>query len=269
MTDANPTIRARAGRALTRFFVFVLLVAMAGGIGFLLSILNAHTYSLKVLDGKLTVYKGKMFPIGADPFRPSDSRLADAYAPIPLEGRAAGSLEGQRFTDRDDLDRALFTFLKDLADPKVDSDDPKKVDDGIALLSRMEKLSGITDDQRAALGRMKAEVAFDQAKLQLDEARRLIANALAQLKLAAESRTRHAENAHQMVSEVEPAAKQLEEVLRTAVHTTAIQGEDGSEEREPTPMPAAPVQRLPAPTTPAPAPQPAPMQPAPSTSDGQ
>ena len=267
MTEANPTIRARAGRALTRFFVFVLLLAMAGGIAFLLSLLNAHTYSLKVLDGKLTIYKGKMVPIGADPYRPSDSRLADAYAPIPLEGHAAGSLDGERFTDRDDLDRALFTFLKEQADPKVDSDDPKKVDDGIALLSRMEKLSGITDDQRAALGRLEAEVAFDQAKLQLDQARRLIASALAQLKLAADSQTRHAQNAHQMVTEVEPAAKQLEEVLRRAVHTTAVQGDDTGVPEEaapaptPVPVPTPPVQKTPAPMAPAPQPA-APTSPA-------
>jgi hypothetical protein len=231
---------SRAGRAIGRFFIFLLLLGMAGGIGFLLSVLNAHTYTLQVVDGKLTVYKGKLLPLGSDPYRPNDARLADAYAPIPLDGKSADSMLNERFTDRDELDRALFTFMKDQADPKVVSDEPKVVDEGIALMSRMEKLSGITEDQRASLQRMEAEVAFDQAKIRLDQARQLIANALTQLKLAADSSTRHSQAAHQMVSAIEPAAQQLEEVLRTAVHTTATQET------------TAPAATAPAPAVPAP-----------------
>jgi hypothetical protein len=223
MDSYATTPNKSAGRAFVRFLVVLLLLGMAGGIGFLLSQINAHTYTLEVLDGKLTVFKGKLLPYGADPYRPSDPRLADAYAPIALEGKSAEGLLTERFTDRDELDRALFTFLKDVADPKVTSDDPKAVDQGIGLLARMEKLSGITEDQRGALQRMQAEVAFDQAKIRLDQARQLIAGALSELKVAADSSTRHSQAAHQMVSSIEPAAKALEESLRTAVHTTALQ----------------------------------------------
>jgi hypothetical protein len=210
---------SRAGRAFTRLIVILIVLALFGAVAFLLSQLNARTYSLEAVDGKLVVMKGKLLPLGSDPFRPSDPRMADAYAPIPLEGRSPGALATQRFTDRDELDRALFAFLKDSASAKIASDDPKSLNDGLGMLQRMEKLAGITEDQRATLKRMEAEVAFDQARMKLDDARRLIASAVEQLKLAADSRTRHAEAAHEMVSEVEPAANQFEQVLRRAVHT--------------------------------------------------
>jgi|GEM_PF-267933 len=230
----------RAGRAFSRLLIVLIVLALFGAVAFLLSQLNARTYSLQIVDGKLQVMKGKLLPMGADPYHPSDPRLADAYAPIPLEGRSPGELLTQRFTDRDDLDRALFAFLKDNADAKIASDDPKALGDGLGLLQRMEKLAGITEGQRSTLKRMEAEVAFDQAKMKLDDARREIATALEQLKLAADSKTRHAEAAHQMVSELEPAAHTFVEVLRHAVHTLGAvpPGEQETPETN-TPQPAS------------------------------
>jgi hypothetical protein len=250
----------RASRAFSRLLITLIVLALFGAVAFLLSQLNARTYSLQVQGGKLLVMKGKLLPMGADPYRPSDARLADAYAPIELEGRTPGELLTQRFTDRDELDRALFTFLKDSADAKIASDDPKSLGDGLGLLQRMEKLSGITEGQRSTLKRMEAEVAFDQAKLKLDDARKEIASALEQLKLAADSQTRHAEAAHQMVSELEPAANHFVEVLRHAVHMLggAPQGVQETPGREETPpsMGSGDAGAQPSPAQlPAPAPQ--------------
>ena len=60
------------------------------------------TYVDKIVQMRrhLVVMKGRMLPTGAAPFRPGDARLADAYAPIPLEGRDVSSLMEQRFTER-------------------------------------------------------------------------------------------------------------------------------------------------------------------------
>lgn len=258
----------RASRAFSRLLITLVVLALFGAVAFLLSQLNARTYTLQVLNGKLTVMKGKLLPVGADPYRPSDARLADAYAPIELEGRTPGELLNQRFTDRDELDRALFTFLKDSADAKIASDDPRALGEGLGLLQRMEKLSGITEGQRSTLKRMEAEVAFDQAKLKLDDARREIASAMEQLKLAADSQTRHSEAAQQMVSELAPAANRFVEVLRHAVHmlggtpqgvpeapgleAPAPQPSAGTGQRpQPTPAPSQPAQK---PSAPAPSP---------------
>ena len=51
---------------------------LLGAVGFLLSRLNARTFTLQQQDGKLLVMKGRMLPLGAEPYRPSDPALAAA-----------------------------------------------------------------------------------------------------------------------------------------------------------------------------------------------
>ncbi|KFE72248.1 hypothetical protein [Hyalangium minutum] len=209
-----------AMRALTRLVVTLLVLAMAGAVVFLLSQLNARTFTLEVESNHLLVMKGRMLPWGAVPFRPSDPGLADTYAPIPLEGHdVPRSVLEQRYTERDELDRALFSQLEALARPRIASDEPRRVERGVYYLRRAERLTGLSEEQRTSLKQMLAEVAYYQARQKMDDARKLIAEALAQLKLAAGADTRHARSANQMLTEVGPAADKLEEALRNAVHT--------------------------------------------------
>ena len=249
----------RARRTFVRFFVLVSILALGAGVVFLLSQLNARTYTLAVENGQLMVMKGRSLPVGALPFRPSDPRLADTYAPIPLENHDASSLVQQRFTERDDLDRALFPLLEMLAKARITSDEPERVEQGVYYLRRAQKLSGLTEEQRLSVQQMTSDVAYYQARQKLEDARKQIAEALTQLQVAAESQNKNARSANQMLTTVGPAARQLEEALRTAVHTQ-------SAPREPAPTPAqpqAPAQQPPAqqqPTTPAPTDTQAPVQ---------
>jgi hypothetical protein len=240
-------------RALTRLLVTLLVLALGGAVAFLLSQLNARTFTLAVESGHLVVMKGRMLPWGAAPFRPSDVGLADTYAPIPLETYdVPQSLLMQRYTERDELDRALFTQLEALARPRIASDEPQRIERGVYYLRRAERLTGISEEQRASLKRMQAEVAYYQARQKMDDARRLITEALAQLRLASESDNRHARTAHQMLTLVEPATTTLEEALRKAVHTLSA---PPSRDAQP-----------PAPATPGP--QPSPQAPGPQGLDG-
>ncbi len=219
MSSTSDSLGRRAGRAFTRLVVTLLVLALVGAVGFLLSRLNARTFTLQQTDGKLLILKGRMLPMGSEPYRPSDPALAEAYAPIDLMGGSAAGLDGGKFEERDAMDRALFGLLEGLARPKLVSDDPAVLAQGLQLLSRMEKLGGISDEQRRTLKALEAEVAFFQARSGLDQARRDIAQALTQLRLAAESGGRHARPAHRMLAAVEPAAAALEEALRRAVYT--------------------------------------------------
>jgi hypothetical protein len=92
----------------------------------------------------------------------------------------------------------------------------------------MQKLGGITDEQRKTLRSLEAEVAFFQARTRLDQARRDIAEAVTQLRLAADSGGRHARAAHRMLGAVEAAGRALEEALRRAVYTLDSDAADGS-----------------------------------------
>jgi hypothetical protein len=219
MSSTSDSLGRRAGRAFTRLVVTLVVLGLIGAVGFLLSQLNARTFTLQQQDGKLLVMKGRMLPMGSEPYRPSEPALAAAYAPFDLLGGTAAGLEGARFEERDAMDRALFQLLEGLARPRLVSDDSAALSQGLVALGRMQKLGGITDEQRKTLRSLESEVAFFQARTRLDQARRDIAEAVSQLRISADSGTRHARAAHRMLAAVEPAATALEEALRRAVYT--------------------------------------------------
>jgi hypothetical protein len=228
MPSTTDSFGRRAGRAFTRLVVTLVVLALLGVVGLLLSQLNARTFTLQAQDGKLLVMKGRMLPLGSETYRPSDPLLAASYAPIDLLGGGAAGLDGARFDERDALDRALFQFLEGLARPRLVSDDPAILQQGLVALVRMQKLGGVTDEQRRTLKSLESEVAFFQARTRLDQARREVAEALTQLRLASDSGGRHARPAHRMLSAVEPAATALEEALRRAVYTLDSDTPDGT-----------------------------------------
>jgi hypothetical protein len=234
MPSTTDSFGRRAGRAFTRLVVTLVVLALLGVVGLLLSQLNARTFTLQAQDGKLLIMKGRMLPLGSEPYRPSDPVLAASYAPIDLLGGGAAGLDGARFEERDALDRALFQFLEGLARPRLVSDDPAILQQGLLALARMQKLGGITDEQRRTLRSLESEVAFFQARTRLDQGRRDIAEALTQLRLAADSGSRHARAAHRMLSAVEPASNALEEALRRAVYTLDSDAADGTAPTSPT-----------------------------------
>jgi hypothetical protein len=222
MASSTPSsFGQRAGHAFRRLMVTVLVLALAGVVCVLLAKDNARTYSLKVESGKLTVQKGRMLPWGTALYRPADPSLTEVYAPIDLGGATVAVVETERFDDRDELDRALFRILEQAARPKLLSDDTRVVAEGMALLRRMDRLQGASDDQRRTLRGLQLEVAYDQARIRFEDARRALSEGLQQLRIAADSPSRRARTAHAMLIKVEPAATALEDVLRQAVVTLA------------------------------------------------
>ncbi|MFE8600554.1 IF-2 protein [Archangium violaceum] len=220
----RPGFGRRATSAFTRLLVTLLILGLGGSVAFLLSQLNARTFTLAQENGQLVVMKGRLLPTGAAPYRPGDARLADAYAPLSTEGRDVSALLEQRFTEREELDRALFPVLEGLARPRVQSDDPAVLEKGLYFLRRAELLSGLTEEQRRTLETMKADVAFFQARQKLEQARRDVTEALTQLKIASESRNRNTQRANQMLSVVGPAAQALEKALRAVDASLAEAG---------------------------------------------
>src|SRR5258708_20311988 len=89
--EQRPLIR-RTTSALTRLVVVLLIFGLGGAVVFLISQLNARTYRVEVIDNNLVITKGRLFPIGAEPYRPPDPALKEAHAAIPLEGTRICSL---------------------------------------------------------------------------------------------------------------------------------------------------------------------------------
>lgn len=222
--DSQPSFGARLLRALRNLFLLTLFLGLGGAAVYALSQVNARTYGLEVQHGQLVVLKGKLMPLGAAPWSPADPGLVDAYAPVDLEGNTALAVSGQKFEDRDELDRALFQVLEMLARPRLASDAPRDLEKGLALVRRAEKLNGLTEAQRTSLKKMQSDVAFFLARTRLDDARRQLEDALAQLKLAAESDSKTRGQASLMLLAVEPQVKLLAMTLRATTMSTDSAG---------------------------------------------
>ncbi len=229
LSSGGPGLGTRLVRAFRNLVIVTLVVTCAIAAAWAFSVVNSRTFSTEVRDGKLFVLKGKLLPWGLEPYLPDDPGLAEAYGPLDLEGNTALSIVGARFGDRDELDRGLFSVLELIAKPRVTSDAQADVDKGLVALRRAEHLRGLTEEQKKSLKRMQADVAYSLARTRLDDARKLLDEALQQLKLAADTDTRHSKDATQLLLAIEPQAKVMSDNLRSAVHGLPI-----------APMPAAP-----------------------------
>lgn len=228
MDSSRPSFGTRLARAFRNVVLFTLFLGLTGAATWALSVVNSRTWKLEVRNGQLVVLKGRMMPMGADPWTPADPQLADAYAPLDLEGNTNLTVVGQKFGERDELDRALFQVIELLARPRVASDTPRDLDKALALVRRAARLSGLSEDQRATLKKMQSELAYYLAQARLDDARKQLEEALVQLKLAAESDSRHKAEASVMLLAVEPQVKLLATTLRTATTMTKAVDSNGS-----------------------------------------
>jgi hypothetical protein len=256
MAGENGSFGSRVATFFKRLMITAIVLALAGATVFLLSQENARTFTLEVRDGKLVILKGKLMPMGADPWRPPPE-LVDAYAPLDLKGTQPFGVLNVKYTERDELDRALFSVLEGLAKPRVASDDPKELEDGMYYLRRAEKLSGLTDEQKLALKTMKTDSAFYSARGKLEDAQRLIEEAVAQLKIATDTPNRHSRSANQMLLVVEPTSKVMVESLRKAVNALSAPAADPNAAIAPglgtaPAPPAAPAPEAPKPDAPKP-----------------
>jgi hypothetical protein len=215
MDSSKQPLGRRVMNGVSRFLVTLFLIGLVGLVAWLASERNARMFSLRAEGDKLVVLKGRMLPMGSDPWMPGDPTLADAYAPIPLEGAPADpSLLQSKFPDRDELDRALFGLLEGLARPRIKSGDEKTLEQGLYYLRRAQLLTGLSQEQRTSLQRMQVEIAFYQAKVKLEQARRLLAEALSQLELASNNPGPNAERARQMARSLAAPEHAIEEALR-------------------------------------------------------
>jgi hypothetical protein len=258
----DDSFSGRIGRAIVRLATLALVASLAAVAVFLLAKLNSRTYRVQLVENQLRVMKGKNQPFGFEPFRPSDPQLLDAYAPIQLAGENPADILNRTFNERDELDRALFSVFETLGRPKLFSEDPQEVQQGLYYLRRAEKLTGVTEEQRRTLKNMQSEIAYHQGREKLDDARKTIAEALIQLKIAADAMNRNSRSANVMLLEVAPAAKQLEEALRRAVFSLSAPVTPPVE-KAPDPERPEPLEPKPEPKPDASTPRPVPVAPVP------
>jgi hypothetical protein len=237
VADETTTLRGGGGGGAKGLLAWVAILGLAALVAWLAADRNARLWHLVPDEGRLVVMKGIPFPVGRQPFKTADPRLAESYAPIVPPPGGAPPAE-RTFEDRSALDQALFDVLAAWAKAEIASGEPARLERGLGYLARAEKLAGISSAQREELAALRAESGYLEAQRLLERAVDELRQAADKLRLAAGSRSKHGGNAARLLREVEPLVDGALGVLR------GVQG----------PRPAAPP---PAPDAAAPAPAPA------------
>ncbi|HYG68075.1 MAG TPA: hypothetical protein VD838_10465 [Anaeromyxobacteraceae bacterium] len=214
MADDTTTLRGGGGGA-RALLAWVAILGLAALVIWLAADRNARQWHLVPDEGRLVVMKGIPFPVGRQPFKTDDPRLADAYAPIVPPPGAPVPPE-RTFEDRSALDQTLFDVLAGWAKAEIASGEPARLERGLGYLGRAEKLAGISSAQREELAALRAESGYLEAQRLLERASDALREAADKLRLAAGSRSPHGTDAARLLREVEPLVDASIGVIRGA-----------------------------------------------------
>jgi hypothetical protein len=214
---ANETtaLRGGGGGGARTLLAWVAILGLAALVAWLAADRNARQWHLVPDEGRLVVMRGIPFPVGRQPFKTADPRLAESYAPIVPPPGAAAPAE-RSFDDRSALDQALFDVLAAWAKAEIASGEPARLERGLGYLGRAEKLAGISSAQREELAALRAESGYLEAQRLLERAADELREAADKLRVAAGSRSTHGGDAARLLREVEPLVDGALAALRGA-----------------------------------------------------
>jgi len=212
---ADETTRARsAGGGARGLLAWVVILGLLGLVVWLVSERNARTWYLVPDEGRLLVMRGMKLPVGRQPFRTDDPVLAQVYEPIVVPPGVPAPSE-QAFDERSALDQALYDLVARWAREDIGSGDPARLERGLRLVDRVERLPGLSGTQERDLQELRAESAYHEARRLLERASAELKEAADKLRGAAMSRSPHADDARLLLREVEPAVDSAVSALRS------------------------------------------------------
>jgi hypothetical protein len=212
LADETKVARRGGGGART-LLAWVAILGLLGLVVWLVSERNARTWYLVPDEGRLVVMRGMKLPVGRQPFRTDDPALAQVYEPIVVPPGAAVPPE-QAFDERSALDQALYDLVSKWARDDIASGDPARLERGLRLVDRVERLPGLSGTQERDLQELRAESAYHEAKRLLERASAELKESADKLRAAAMSRSPHADDARLLLREVEPAVDAAVAALR-------------------------------------------------------
>jgi hypothetical protein len=220
------TVARRGGGGAKALLAWVIILGLVGLVVWLVSERNARTWFLVPDEGRLVVMRGMKLPVGRQPFKTDDPALAQVYEPIVVPPGVPIPQE-QGFDERSALDQALYDLVARWARDDIASGDPARLERGLRLVDRVERLPGLSGTQERDLQELRAESAYHEAKRLLERASAELKEAADRLRAAAMSRSPHADDARLLLREVEAAVDGAVAALRSV-------------RSEPTPTPARP-----------------------------
>jgi hypothetical protein len=207
------TVARRGGGGARALLAWVVILGLIGLVVWLVSERNARTWYLVPDEGRLVVMRGMKLPVGRQPFKTDDPALAQVYEPIVVPPGVPVPPE-QGFDERSALDQALYDLVAKWARDDISSGDPARLERGLRLVDRVERLPGLSGTQERDLQELRAESAYHEARRLLERASAELKEAADKLRAAAMSRSPHADDARLLLREVEPAVDAAVAALR-------------------------------------------------------
>jgi hypothetical protein len=165
-TTPTPKPKKRGIRWKRLFWTFVVLGAIAGGV-YAASYINERRYFLIVTETEVKVAKGRMLPVGHAPFVPSDVDLRRAYQSFPLPGGIKLPRGETAFTDRVELDQALFRVLKDSIAYSLSEDNRRTPELVQIYLRQIRAIPGTSVSQQLELAALARDAEYVEARQHL------------------------------------------------------------------------------------------------------
>ena len=208
-----------------RIFGTLLFFVLAGAAAYGASWLNARRYYLIVDATEVRVGKGRMLPVGHEPFVPKDPALRGAYRSFPLPGGVSLDRGERVVDDRVELDQALQRLLMQAAQHSLQKDDARTPELLGIYLERLRALPGLNSEQRATVDDLERAAMFVEAKGHQTDGVKALRQALEQFKKVAAS------TSGMKTAEAKERVRRLEgafEILDKGVPTSPSKAEKGS-----------------------------------------
>lgn len=192
---------AKGGGGLRAVILWLVVAMLLAAVWWLASERNERHYRAAPQGQQLVIERGRFFPTGTATLGEGDK----LYAPvaIPKDEKPTPEME---FDDQNQLDRWLFDVLATWA-----KDAAKKSDTRTAgvLVARAAALPGLTGNQVGELTALQADLAWDQAQTDQEQAAALLDDAARKLSVVQSKNGAHAIDAGQRIPQLQEAAKAL------------------------------------------------------------
>lgn len=168
-SKAGTAPRPRRGGVFRRLLWTVLVLALGAGGLYAASWLNARRLYLIVGPTEVTTEKGRMLPMGHEPFVPQDVELRRAYQSFPLPGGIKVPRGETVFSDRVELDQAIFRLLKDAIGYALSEDSRRTPELVQRYLRQIKAIPGTSVSQQLELADLERDAQYVEARQRLDD----------------------------------------------------------------------------------------------------
>ncbi|MBN1962709.1 MAG: hypothetical protein JW841_17390 [Deltaproteobacteria bacterium] len=172
-----------SGGAATVVLLILVVLGLLALVGYLAATVNHGRYRFALHNDMLVIERGRLLPIGYDLYQPESETLRAAYSPIPIP-EGAQIVGGEVFSERGDLDRAIFTVLTNWVKERLNSQGEEQLNLATMYLTRADLLSAISEEQRSELRRLNGQLAYNAALWRINSLGNLLKNVRSQLQTA-------------------------------------------------------------------------------------